>query len=105
MFCEKCGATVSAAARSCAACSAAVNQPTLGNTSPTPDSGPATMSDNVRKARLAQAMKQEVLAGGWIEAHGDFNAVIRFRPAGEPWAAPAVDLGHSRTQGLGKVVS
>ena len=37
---------------------------------------PAT--DSVRKSRLAQAIQQEVVAGGRVETQGDFNAVIRF---------------------------
>lgn len=41
-------------------------------------SSPATVPDSVRKARLAEAMQKEVLAGGRIEAQGEFNAVIRF---------------------------
>lgn len=42
------------------------------------DSSPATVPDSVRKARLVEAMQKEVLAGGRIEAQGEFNAVIRF---------------------------
>ena len=43
-----------------------------------PDSGPEIVSDNVRRAALAQAIQQEVFAGGRVEVQGDFNAVIRF---------------------------
>lgn len=35
-------------------------------------------SDNARKAQLAQAVQQEVVRAGRVEAQGDFNAVIRF---------------------------
>lgn len=31
-----------------------------------------------RKARLAQAVQQEVIKGGRIETQGDFNAVVRY---------------------------
>jgi hypothetical protein len=43
-----------------------------------PDSGTATVPDSTRKARLAQAVQLEVIAGGRIEAQGEFNAIIRF---------------------------
>jgi hypothetical protein len=36
-------------------------------------------SDTVRKAQLAQAVQQEVVAGGRVEAQGDYDAVIRYR--------------------------
>ena len=36
------------------------------------------VSDNVRKQRLAQAVQQEVDAGGRVETQGDYNAIIRF---------------------------
>ena len=35
-------------------------------------------SDSVRKAQLAQAIQQEVLAGGRVEAQGDYDATIRY---------------------------
>ena len=42
------------------------------------DSGTATVPDSTRKARLAQTIQQEVIAGGRIEAQVEFNAIIRF---------------------------
>jgi hypothetical protein len=43
-----------------------------------PDLGPSQVSDSSRKARLAQAIQQEVVAGGRVEAQGEFNAILRF---------------------------
>jgi hypothetical protein len=36
-------------------------------------------SDTVRKAQLAQAVQQEVVAGGRVDAQGDYDALIRYR--------------------------
>ena len=36
-------------------------------------------SDAVRKAQLVQAVHQEVVAGGRVEAQSDYHAVIRYR--------------------------
>ena len=46
-----------------------------------PPSGGPPADENVRKARLAQAVDQEVIAGGRIEARDDFTATIRQRPS------------------------
>lgn len=51
MFCEKCGAPISEAARFCAACGAAVTRPDMAETASTRDSGPAVVPDSISPAR------------------------------------------------------
>jgi zinc-ribbon domain len=78
VFCEKCGATVGDGASFCAACGDAVTQLTVAQTSSAANADPAIVPDSVRKSLLGQAIQQEVLAGGRIEAQTEFNAVLRF---------------------------
>ena len=78
MFCEKCGAPISEAARFCAACGTAVVQQAMVKAPPAAHSGPAMVPDSIRTFLLGQALQQEVLAGGRVEAQGEFSAVVRF---------------------------
>ncbi len=52
----------------------------MSNTISAPTGG-VPVVDDVRKARLGQAVDQEVSAGGWVEARDDFTATIRHRPS------------------------